>query len=141
MPATGFKVVAYKDVTPPLSRCIQATSLYIDFTGTDNLWDVSNLVKCVSSTFIPFQTMMLVSVCSRDAIIGSSPGVLKKCRIDNFRFYIWITASQPFYFNLKKRRYNLGDQIVGWGCKNLSILAATKNSISRRTDIKIWRII
>jgi len=65
MPATGFKVVAYKDVTPPPSLCIQATSLYIDFTGTDNLWDESNLVKCVSSTFIPFQTMMLVSVCSR----------------------------------------------------------------------------
>jgi len=45
MPATGFKVVAYKDVTPPLSRCIQATSLYIDFTGTDNLWDVSKSSK------------------------------------------------------------------------------------------------
>jgi hypothetical protein len=46
MPATGITVVAYKDVTPPPgSRCIQAISLDIDFTGTDNLWDVSKSSK------------------------------------------------------------------------------------------------
>ena len=65
MPATGFKVVAYKDVTTPGSRCIQAISLDIDFTGIDNLWDVSKSSKMRFFHYYPFQTMMLVSVCSR----------------------------------------------------------------------------
>lgn len=42
---------------------------------------------------------------------------VRKCRIDNFRFYGWITTGQSFYFHLGKRRYSYSTFLLTFNAK------------------------